>query len=201
MTNTNRFLNRLLVFVIGLVLVLAGGVVAAGSFIPDVTHPVAEGAKEARGPTADALSGGTPWILWAVAAAALVLIVLLLWFIFRQGHGRTSTLVTVKSESGARSAMAGTVTIDAKVAEQALEEALSRDPSVVSVDVSAFEVTKQRVLRITVQTRRGTSPVDMRQVIDRAVSHWDALLGTQTPVVVQIVSGIRTKTNGTSRVA
>ncbi|GAA4666396.1 hypothetical protein [Frondihabitans cladoniiphilus] len=201
MTSTNRLLNRLLVFVVGLVLFLAGGVVAAGALVPSVQKPVADGANDAKGPTGDALSGGTPWILWVVAAAALVLIVLLLWFVFRQGHGRTSTLLTVRSGEGAGSPQGGSLVIDAKVAEEVLEEALSRDPAIVSVDVTAFEVKKQNVLRITVQTRRGMSPVDVRRVVDRAVSEWDTLLGTQTPVVVQIVSGIRTQVSGTARVA
>lgn len=201
MTSTNRFLNRLLVFVIGLVLLVAGGAVAAGALIPDVRNPVADGARRARGAASDALSGGTPWILWVVAAAALVLILLLVWFVFRQGHGRTSMLLTVESGQGAGSPTGGTLTIDAKVAEQVLEEALSRDPAVVSVDVTAFEVAKQDVLRITVQTRRGASPLEVRRLIDRALSDWDALLGTETPVVVQLVAGLRTRLTGTARVA
>lgn len=201
MTSTNRFLNRLLVFVVGLVLLVAGGAVAAGALIPDIQKPVADGAENAQGPTSDALSGGTPWILWVVAAAALVLIVLLLWFVFRQGHGRTSTFLNLESGKGAGSPNGGSLTIDAKVAEQVLEEALAREPAVVSVDVTAFDVKKQNVLRITVQTRRGTSPVDVRHAVDRAVSQWDALLGTETPVVVQIVTGIRSRASGAARVA
>jgi hypothetical protein len=200
MTSTNRFLNRLLVFAIGLVLLLAGGAVAAGALIPDVQKPVADGAKDAQGPTSDALSGGQPWILWVTAAAALVLMLLLPWFIFRQGHGRTSTLVTVESGKGAGSPTGGALTIDAKVAEQVLEEALSREAAVVSVDVTAFEVKKQTVLRVTAQTTRGASPLDVRRKVDRAVSQWDALLGTEVPVVVQIVGGIRSQTTATRRV-
>ncbi|AMM19355.1 hypothetical protein AX769_03420 [Frondihabitans sp. PAMC 28766] len=200
MTNTNRFLNRALVFVIGLVLVVAGGVVAAGALVPDVQKPVAQDAENATNPTADALSGGQPWILWVTAAAALVLILLLLWFVFRQGHGRTSTLLTVTSGDGKGSPTGGTLTIDAKVAEQVLEESLARDPSIVSVDVAAFEVKKQNVLRITAQTLRGSSPVDVRKSIDHAVADWDALLGQETPVVIQIVGGIRSQRSGASRV-
>jgi hypothetical protein len=200
MTSTNRFLNRLLVFVIGLVLLLAGGAVAAGALLPDVQKNVSQGAKDATNPTADALSGGQPWILWVTAAVALVLILLLLWFIFRQGHGRTNTLLKVTSGEGRNSTTGGTLTIDAKVAEQVLEESLARDPSIVSVDVSAFEVKKQNVLRITAQTIRGTSPVDVRRSIDRAVADWDAVLGTTTPVVIQITGGLRSQLSGTSRV-
>lgn len=200
MTSTNRFLNRLLVFVVGLVLLLAGGAVAAGALLPAIQKPVTQGADDATKPTADALSGDQPWILWVVAAAALVLILLLLWFVFRQGHGRTSTLLTVASGEGRGTPTGGTVTIDAKVAQQVLEESLSRDASIVSVDVTAFEVKKQNVLRITAQTLRGVSPFEVRKSIDRAVSEWDELLGHETPVVIQIVGGLRSQLSGASRV-
>lgn len=201
MTNTNRFLNRLLVFVVGLVLLVAGGAVAAGALVPSVQKPVTQAAKDAKSPTADALSGGQAWILWVIAAAALVLIVLLLWFVFRQGHGRTSTLLRVETQPSSASAPGGTVIIDAKVAEQMLEDALADAPSVVAVDVTAFEVKKQSVLRITVQTRRGASPVETRSLVERAVSEWDTVLGTTTPVVVQIAAGLRAQTSTAARVA
>ncbi|ROQ37124.1 hypothetical protein EDF46_2573 [Frondihabitans sp. PhB188] len=200
MTSTNRFLNRLLVFVVGLVLLLAGGAVAAGALLADVKKNVSQSAKDATQPTSDALSGGQPWILWVTAVAALVLILLLLWFIFRQGRGRTNTLLEVAGGEGKGSPTGGTLTIDAKVAEQVLEESLARDPSIVSVDVSAFEVKKENVLRITAQTRRGVSPIEVRRSIDRAVADWDALLGTATPVVIQITGGLRSQLTGTSRV-
>ncbi|MBF4575341.1 hypothetical protein [Frondihabitans sp. VKM Ac-2883] len=200
MTNTNRFLNRALVFVTGLVLLLAGGAVAVGALLPAVQKTVSQGADDAMGPTSDALSGDQPWILWVVAAAALVLIVLLLWFIFRQGHGRTNTLLTVESGEGRDKTTGGSLSVDAKVAEQVLEESLTRDSGIISVDVTAFEVKKQSVLRVTVQTRRGVSPVDIRATVDKAVAEWDALLGTQTPIVVQIVGGLRAQMSGTARV-
>ncbi|MWV48038.1 hypothetical protein GRS96_01960 [Rathayibacter sp. VKM Ac-2803] len=196
MTTTNRFLNRALLFVVGLVLFVAGGAVAAGSLLPDVQQTVSTAAEDATQPTADALSA-QPWILWVTAAVALVLILLLVRFIVRQGRGRTSTLLRV----GSGAASAGSVTIEAKVAEQVLEEALSHDSAIVSVDVTAFEIRRQNVLRVTAHTRRGVSPVQVRRSIDTAVRRWDALLGEETPVVIQIVGGLRTRVSGAARVS
>lgn len=196
MTTTNRFLNRALLFVVGLILLLAGGVVVVGALLPDVQRSVSTAAQDATDPTAQALTG-QPWILWVSAVVALVLILLLVRFIVRQGRGRTSTLVRVSSR-GADGA--GSVVIDAKVAEQVLEEALTRDPSIVSVDVTAFEIRRQNVLRVTAHTRRGVSPVQTRRAVDTAVRRWDALLGEETPVVVQIVSGLRDRLSGAARV-
>ncbi|SMH48667.1 hypothetical protein SAMN06295885_3093 [Rathayibacter oskolensis] len=39
-----------------------------------------------------------------------------------------------------------------------------------------------------------------RRSVDAAVRRWDALLGEETPVVVQIVAGLRTRTTGAARV-
>ncbi|PPF11567.1 hypothetical protein [Rathayibacter sp. AY1A5] len=200
MTTTNRFLNRLLLFVVGLVLLVAGGAVAVGSLLPQVQENVSTAAQDAADPTSQALSGGTPWILWVIAGVALVLILLLVRFIVRQGRGRTSTLLRVGSGEGAGTPTGGSVTIDAKVAAQVLEEALSQEPSIVAVDVTAFEIKHQKVLRVTAHTRRGASPARTRQTVDQAVRQWDALLGEETPVVIQIVSGLRTKMSGTARV-
>jgi len=200
MTTTNRFLNRLLLFVVGLVLLLAGGAVGAGALFPDIQETVSTGAEDATQPATDALSGGQPWILWVTAVVALVLILLLVRFIVRQGRGRTSTLLRVGSGSGSGTPTGGSVTIDAKVAEQVLEEALSHDPSIVALDVTAFEVKHRTVLRVTAHTRRGVSPMRTRRAIDDAVKGWDAVLGEETPVVIQIVSGLRTRMSGSARV-
>ncbi|WKK72710.1 hypothetical protein Q0F99_07255 [Rathayibacter oskolensis] len=200
MTTTNRFLNRLLLFVVGLVLLVAGGAVAAGSLLPDVQQTVSTAADDATQPTTDALNG-QPWILWVSAVVALVLILLLVRFIVRQGRGRTSTLLRVGSGSGAGTPTGGSVTIDAKVAEQVLEEALSHDSAIVSVDVTAFEIRRQNVLRVTAHTRRGVSPMQVRRSIDTAVRRWDALLGEETPVVIQIVSGLRSRSSSPARVS
>jgi hypothetical protein len=201
MTSTNRALNRLLVILVGLVLLVVGAAVAVGAVLPGVQSTVARAASDAEAPVGDALSGGQPWILWVVAAAALALILLLLWFALRQGHGRTGTLLRRAPGADASSPTGGTLVIDAKVAEQMLEEALGHDPAIVSVDVSAFEVRRGTVLRITAVARRGVSPVQVRRTIDETVARWDAVLGTEVPVVIQITGGLRSSMSSGTRLA
>lgn len=199
MNNTNRALNRLLVFVVGLVLLAGGAAVAVGALWPDVRDTVSGAASDATGPVSDALSGDQVWILWVVAAASLVLIALLIWFALRQGHGQTGTLLSVDEGSARNEPTGGRLLIDAKVAEQVLEEALGDIPGIVSIDVTAFRVRRENVLRITANARRGASPVDIRRSIDQAVERWDALLGTETPVVIQINGGLRTQMASATR--
>lgn len=201
MTSTNRALNRLLVIVIGLVLIAAGAALAVGTVLPDVQSTVSGAASDAKQPVSDALSGGQTWILWIVALAALLLIVLLAWFALRQGHGRTGTLVRLESGRGASTPTGGALVIDAKVAEQLLEDALGDDPAIVSVDVTAFEVQHSTTLRVTAVARRGVSPVAVRRTVDEAVTRLDAVLGTQVPVVIQITGGLRSKMSGETRLA
>jgi hypothetical protein len=198
MNSTNRALNRIVVFVIGLVLLLAGGAVAVGALLPDVQQTVSQGASDVKGPTTDALTD-QPWILWVVAVVSLVLIVLLAWFALRQGHGQTGMLLTVDEGSRRDQTTGGRLVIDAKVAEQVLEEALADTPGIVSVDVTAFRVKRESVLRVTANARRGVSPTEIRRSIDQAVAHWDGVLGTETPVVIQINGGLRSQMSSATR--
>lgn len=200
MNSTNRFLNRLFVFVVGLVVFAAGAAVSVGALLPDVQKTIGDGAQSAVGPTTDTIDA-QPWVLWVAAVAAVLLIVLLLWFVFRQGRGHTGTLLRVDEQTSRDTPTGGSVTIDVKVAAQVLEEAIARHPDVVAVDVTGFRVKKENTLRLTAHSRRGASPVELRRAIDSAVAEWDAALGTTTPVVVQIVSGLRTKFATTNRVA
>jgi hypothetical protein len=199
MNDTNRALNRLLVFVVGLVLLVAGAAVAVGALWPDVQKTVSDGASDATGPVTDALSGSQVWILWVTAAVCLVLIVLLVAFVVRQGGGRTSTLIDLSESDGDHSPAGGHVVVDVKVAANVLEEALSRTPGVLAADVVAFRVKGETVLRVTVDARRGASPVDLRRAVDEAVVRWDEMLGTVTPVVVQINGGLRTQMASATR--
>jgi hypothetical protein len=199
MNGTNRALNRLLVFVIGLVLLAGGAAVAVGALWPDVRDTVSGAASDASAPVSDALSGDQVWILWVVAAASLVLILLLVWFALRQGHGQTGELLTVDEGSSRDEPTGGRLVIDAKVAEQVLEEALADTAGIVSIDVTAFRVKGENVLRVTANARKGASPVEIRRSIDQAVSRWDALLGAETPVVIQINGGLRTQMASATR--
>ncbi|RFA08189.1 hypothetical protein B7R54_02360 [Subtercola boreus] len=190
MNSTNRFLNRFFLFIIGLVVLAAGAVLAVGALLPDLQQPISEGAQTANNNVQGTFSAN-PWILWVTAATALVLIVVLLWFVFRQGRGRTQNLLTLRQNSTANTPIGGDLLVDVKVAAQVLEDALTRQPEIAAVDVVAFEVRKQNVLRITAHARKGASPVRIRTVIDSAVTEWDDVLGQTTPVVIQIVSGLR----------
>ena len=199
MNSTNRFLNRFFIFVVGLVVLAAGAALSVGALLPDVQRTISENAERAVGPTNDTIDA-QPWILWIAAVVALLLILVILWFVFRQGRGHTGTLLQVDEQRTKDTPTGGRVVLDVKVAEQVLEEAIGRNPDVVSVDVTGFRIRKQSTLRLTAHARRGASPVQLRRDIEAAIHEWDGVLGTSTPVVIQIVSGLRTRFAGTNRV-
>jgi hypothetical protein len=199
MNSTNRFLNRFFILVVGLVVLAAGAALSVGALLPDVQRTISENAERAVGPTTDTMDA-QPWILWVAAAAAVLLIVILLWFVLRQGRGHTGTLLQVDEQPTKGTPTGGRVILDVKLAEQVLEEAIGRNPDVVAVDVTGFRIRKQSTLRLTAHARRGASPMELRRDIEAAIHEWDAALGTSTPVVVQIVSGLRTRLASTNRV-
>lgn len=199
MNSTNRFLNRFFILVVGLVVLAAGAALSVGALLPGVQRTISENAERAVGPTTDTMDA-QPWILWVAAAAAVLLIVILLWFVLRQGRGHTGTLLQVDEQPTKGTPTGGRVILDVKLAEQVLEEAIGRNPDVVAVDVTGFRIRKQSTLRLTAHARRGASPMELRRDIEAAIHEWDAALGTSTPVVVQIVSGLRTRLASTNRV-
>lgn len=211
MNSTNRFLNRLFVFLIGFVVLAVGAAVSIGAVFPEVRTTVGDRAESAVGPTTDAIDT-QPWILWATAAVTVILILALLRFVFRQGRGHTGTLLRVDERPSGKTvderpsgrkkdSTTGSVTLDVKVAAHVLEHAVSRNPDVVSVDVVGFRIKKQNTLRLTAHARRGASPVELRRSIDSVIAEWDDVLGASTPIVIQIVSGLRTRLANTNRVA
>lgn len=199
MNDTNRAVNRLFVLVVGLVMLLGGGVVAVGALLPDVQTAVSDGAEQATGPTTDALSGGLPWVLWVSALAALVLVVLFVALVVRQGGGRTGTLLRVPSK-GSGSGVGGDVVVETKTAAAAIEAALKEDDAFVSSSVGTWRVKGTTVLRVAVDVRKGVSPRDAHGRIDQVVAAWDEVLGEKVPVVVQLDGGLRSQlSNGVGR--
>lgn len=206
MNNTNRALNRLALLLVGVVLVAVGAAVAAAALMPDWLdrwRSEASNLQDGLGDVAEntAMAGsGHSWLLVAAVAVCLILIVLLAVMIFRQGHGRTRGLV---ADSGPRitNGARGTVIVDGRVAEQAIGQALDGYPGLVSSYVSTFLVRRTPTLVITGMVRRGVSPHDVRVVIDETVLAWDAVLGRETPVVIQLNSGLTSRVARPTRLA
>lgn len=196
MNNTNRPLNRLLIGVAGVVLLAVG----AAAVLLALVDTVRQAWSEVAPGVIDTITGWfeqTPlgdssWLWLVVAALCLLAIILLLVFIFRQGHGRTATLIERTSPEGSSVVAAG-------VAEQALEAALAKRSELVSSNVSTFLVRGRPVLKVAATARRGVSPRDVADLVEGYVRAFDRLLGEEIPVLIHLGGGFRTRTTAVSR--
>jgi len=198
MTNTNRGLNRLFIFVVGLIVFILGLAAAALNLIPAIltgwenTAPtVLENINEAHASTR--LAAGVSWITVGVIAVLIMLVLLLLVFIFRQGHGRTGRLIRDDRTDH------GVTVIDSAVAEEALQSVLNGRPELVSAHVSTFDVKGAPTLKVSVTARRGVSPREIATTVESAVHALDAMLGREIPTYLHISGGFRARTSSATR--
>lgn len=193
MNNTNRALNRSLVLLVGLILLAAG----AGAFLVGTNSSIRDGWSAAASRTQVSIDSalatpavtrnGPGWLSIAALLALLLLIVLLLVFMFRQGRGHTRRLFQERTTGG------GQTVIDAALAEQALEDSLTGRPELVTASVSTYTVRHAAVLKIAVTCRRGVSSRHVSTLIEARLRALDTLLGAETPALIQIGGGIRTR--------
>lgn len=208
MNSTNRALNRLLLGVVGLVLLVVGGAAAAAALVPnwtavwqDSSATASEAVRSFAASTQlDAL--GRSWLLPAAVLLAAVVIALLLWFVLRQGRGRTGTAYHVAGvRSTRRTAATGGLTVSTQLARTVLAAALESNDDIVSVRVSSYRVRRTPVLKVTLGARPGASVARIATALSAAVSRLDRVLGTELPVLAQITNTLPARLSSTSRVS
>lgn len=183
MTRSNRLLNRILLIVLGLVAIAGGAVLALpaasaafGDALPWVTQ-----VSDATRLAGDEDEGGLgPIVLWSAVAAAAVLIVLSLVWILTRGRGRTSSAYN-----------ADAVGVDVKVVDQIMTDALRPASDVVSVSTSGHRVRGTTALRVRVNVRPGADLQRVRSAVDAAIAHLDTTLGASLPMLIHITTGLR----------
>jgi hypothetical protein len=204
MNNTNRALNRIGILIVGLILMVLGIAVAVAVAIPawlDAWTTASSDVQDrADGVLADTAlnNSGESWLLGVLALVCVVAILLLVVSIVRQGHGRTRALVD-ETVAATGTSPGGSVTVDGRVAEQAIQQSLAAHPGIISSHVSTYLVRKTPTLAITTTVRRGVSPHDVRKFVDDTVADWDGILGREVPVIVQINSGLASRVSRAAR--
>ncbi|WP_123681883.1 hypothetical protein [Curtobacterium sp. PhB115] len=186
MTKSNRTLNRIFLFILGLVAVLVGLTIGAGVLpaVQDAADPYVELPRNVDIPASS---------LWIVAVACAVVIVLALVWVFTRGGGGTS--VAVRERSGDDS-----VTVNVALVRDVVEHELAGVRDVVGSRVDTYLVRRQRAARIRVAVRRGGDAVSVLDAVDRAVAVLDRTLGRQVPVLVHLTGGTRSALAKATRV-
>lgn len=198
MTSTNRGLNRVFIFIVGLVLLVAGAAAVVVAAVPavrngwrDVAPSVQQNVDDAH--AASLLAPDLSWITIGVIAVLVILVILLLVFIFKQGHGRTGRLIRDVATDN------GVTIVDSSVAESMLKDVLKDRPELVSANVSTFDVKGTPTLNVSVTARRGVSPKDVTSTVEKAVTALDAVLGREIPTYLHISGGFRARTSSSTR--
>ena len=195
MNQTPRTLNRILITLLGLLLMLAGGTALALALVPALAgwwHAATAQAGANLQAVLDAttLPGQRDSWLWIVASLLLLLLVLLMiaW-VAQQGKGRTGTIAADFDGDGAP----GAVQLSSGVAEQALRAALLERDGILHATVTAYDYDGGGALRIRVVPRLGVSPQAVADEVSDLVEALDLALGMSFPVVIHLVAGARSR--------
>lgn len=195
MNNTNRALNRIVLFVIGLIFFALGAAVIA-----IVAWPTAGEVWTTAGESVDgwlaqavettAIAGTTlSWIGIAAVAAVVVVIVLLILALTSIRGRRSKTLLR---SSGAQNPL-GRVTVTESFVSDALKNSLASQDDVLSTSVTANTIRKEPVLHVSVTPRQNTSPRQVVDQVDRLVANLATLTGQDTATYISVHSGLRAK--------
>lgn len=200
MTASNRFLNRLLLIVTGLIAIAVGAFVGvsalagdAGARLRDLVDPAATAVADAVDRTPLDPNGGTGGS-WLPAALCLVLLIVFLVAVFRHGGGRTNRVVVSDDE-------AGSIAVSTSFADTAITDALERRRDIADVGVSAWTVNGRPALKVRVRVTAGSSPAPVVAAASDVVRGLDRVLGESVPVLVEVVGASVVKKGADSRVA
>jgi len=217
-TSSNRFLNRLLLVVVGVValgvgafliaLTLPGGsgstggtvrgwLAAASSAVADAVAATPldpSGGAHGAGAGGAGAGGAGSWLAVALAALCLLLVIVFVVAAVAHGGGRTGRLV-VHDEP------AGSIAISAAFAETAVADALSARRDVATVHVSAWTVRGRPALKVRVRVTAGAAPAPVVAAASDVVRGLDRVLGEAVPVLVEVVGASVVKRGSDPRVA
>jgi|GEM_PF-453958 len=196
MNATNRGVNRIVLFVVGVVLIAAGGAAAVAA-----SWPVAgEVWKRSMSTTTEWMRGAdrasrlseattVSWLALGLLCALLAIVIIAVTVVARLGGGRSSTVIREEAEEGAK----GSVSIRPAFASGAIAHSLSSHDEILSSRVNARRIRGSDVLHVSVTPRQNTSPVTVAETVTRLVDNLVTLTGRDTPTLVSIRSGVRSR--------
>lgn len=196
MNATNRGVNRIVLMLVGLVLLVAGGAVVAVAVRPaagDIWRSGASSAtrwmREVDGQSRISDAATVSWFMLGMIAVLSLVVVVAVIVIARLGGGRSDAVIRVESGEGPQ----GPVTIRHGFASDAITRSLAAHDEILSCRVSARRVRGADVLHVSVTPRQNTSPVDVAAAVTRLVDNLATVTGEETPTLVSIRSGVRAR--------
>lgn len=208
MNNTNRALNRIFVFVVGLILLAAGAAAAAPQFWPWWADRWEQAGRQGLQVVTDALEAsplpGTDVSWWMLAALAALLVVTIgmILVIASVGGGGSREIYRAPSvtRAGGQAGGADRVVLETSFATDTLKNSLDKRPDLVASSVGAYTVNRQPVLHISVTPRQGTSPRRVADEVDTLLANLALVVGDAPASCLTIQSGLRAQLGRNQRV-
>lgn len=213
MNGTPRALNRVLIFLFGLLVLAAGALLVLLATVPAVAswwHTWAPSAAESVGVVFEGSRvPGTrvSWLWLLLTVAAVVVILLMVWWVAQQGKGRGDLVAATGPDGGAGPGgeflpeeVPGSVSIAAAAVDQAVRGALAARKDVLGSSVVAVDFEGRTALRIRLVARQGADPAAIVEAVGGLVGRLGRVVGVSVPVLLHITSGARTRFSRAERV-
>ncbi|MBX0299036.1 hypothetical protein K2F54_03500 [Cryobacterium sp. 1639] len=204
MNDTNRALNRLFIFVVGLILLVVGAAAAALLVWPWWANRWEEAGRTADAAVTDALEAspvpGTDFSWWLLAAAAVLLLLVILMVVIIANVGGGGSREIYRKRISEQDAASDRLLIDTSFAAEALKHSLDKRPDLVGSTVGAFTVKRRPVLHLGITPRQGVSPRLIVEEADRLIDNLARVVGDAPATCLTIHSGLRAKLGHDQRV-
>lgn len=204
MRHLPRALNRIGLFLGGLILTAAGvGLVLVAAW-PKAHQHFAAGMKTATDRYTDLVNksyvnvGGIQefsWMTIAWVALAIIVALLMLAWIFSQGGGKRKEFRVMDADGPE-----GRTVPQVSFVDDLLTDAIEDDKWVASTKTSAWDVKGEPGLAIDVNSYKGADLAHLETLMRRAIAQLDSVMGKTVPVRIHFTSNLRTRFGSADRV-
>lgn len=201
-----RALNRILLFVFGLLFLATGiALIAAATDAPlrDLVLKYrsrldSEYTSLAQQATFKVSGQQYSWVQVGLIVVAIIVALLLLSWIFSQGGGKIRSLAL--NAAGKDSEKKGEITADLGLLQGIIEDEISDSRWISSLKVASWDVKKQPGLLLSAAVYKGANPREVKAELDQAIARLDQVLGINMPILVRLTTNWRSNLGSADRV-
>ena len=201
-----RALNRILLFVFGLLILATGAaLVGVATYAPLRNLALkyrsrldSEYASLAQQATFKVSGQQVSWVQVGLIAVAIIVALLLITWIFSQGGGKIRSLAL--NAAGKDSEKEGEITAELGLIRDIIEDAVSDSRWISSLKVASWDVKKQPGLLLSAAVYKGANPREVKTELDQAIARLDQVLGINMPILVQLTTNWRSNLGSADRV-
>ena len=201
-----RALNRILLFLFGLLFLASGTLlVGAATYRPlrDLVLKYrsrldSEYTSLAQQATFKVSGQQYSWVQVGLIVVAIIVALLLLSWIFSQGGGKIRSLAL--NAAGKDSEKKGEITAELGLLQGIIEDEISDSRWISSLKVASWDVKKQPGLLLSAAVFKGANPREVKAELDQAIARLDQVLGINMPILVRLTTNWRSNLGSADRV-